>query len=98
MNGGCGLVVVVAGETPPAVSVAWEPPTGPFDSGYSVIFSDADVDVGDDELVAHAVCLHCLVQDGDEQLGRGLDLARRFGQVDFDVDSGAWFQAGEELG
>jgi len=28
---------------------------------------------------------------GDEQLARGLELARAHGQVDFDPESGEWF-------
>ena len=33
------------------------------------------------------VCLHCLLEDGDEQLGDGLDLAKRYGQVDYDPEA-----------
>jgi hypothetical protein len=40
------------------------------------------------------VCLHCLLEDGDEQLGRGLDLGRRHGQVDYDVETDEWFVPG----
>ena len=38
-----------------------------------------------DHMNAKPICLHCLVEDGDEDLGRGLDLARKYGHVDFDV-------------
>ena len=37
------------------------------------------------------MCLHCLTEDGDEQLGLGLDLARQHGQVDWNPNEGEWF-------
>ncbi len=37
------------------------------------------------------VCLHCLLDDGDEQLGRGLDLAKAWGRCGWDVDAGEWY-------
>jgi hypothetical protein len=89
---GCGVAVVTIGEEPPAMSIAWERPRSRYDSGYSVIFSEFDPELGDDDPTpSHVVCLHCLVEDGDEQLGRGLDLAKRHGQVDWDVELGEWF-------
>lgn len=56
---------------------------------------------GFDELPAVSVCLGCLIDDGDAQLARGLELARRMGQVDWDTAIGEWFvppdaQAGEK--
>jgi hypothetical protein len=80
---------MTVGEQPPALSIAWQRPTSAVDSGFSVIFSDYDPDEESDEGV-EAVCLHCLVQGGDEQVGRGLDLARQHGQVDWDPDAGEW--------
>jgi hypothetical protein len=40
--------------------------------------------------------LHCLLEDGDAQLGRGLDLAKRLGQVDWDVEAGEWVVAQDQ--
>jgi len=42
------------------------------------------------------VCLNCLIEDGDEQLARGLDLARVHGQADFDPDAVEWFVPEDE--
>ena len=81
-------LVIVAGEEPPAMSVAFADPEGQF-SGFSVIYSELDPD--DDDTASSVVCLHCLLEDGDEQLARGLDLARVHGQVDFDPDAGESF-------
>src|SRR4051812_3318216 len=87
-----GELVCAVGERPPAMSVSWAPPVGPIDSGYIVFFSDLfPGDPGFDDPPRLPVCLHCLVEDGDEQLGRGLDLARRHGQVDFDEVECEWF-------
>ena len=35
--------------------------------------------------------MHCLLEQGGEQLGKGLDLARKHGQVDWDVELEKWF-------
>jgi hypothetical protein len=86
-----GRVVIVVGEKPPAMSVSWEPPRSAIDSGFVVIFSELDPDNENDDTPSGVVCMHCLVEDGDEQLGRGLDLARLHGQVDWDVEAGEWF-------
>jgi hypothetical protein len=85
-----GLAVIVVGERPPAMSVSWVKPTSPYDSGYLVLFWEFDPD-DDDRTPSQVVCLHCLIEDGDEQLARGLDLAKRHGQVDFDVEADEWF-------
>lgn len=77
-----GPLVVTVGEKPPAMSVSWG-------DGFYVMFM-ADADLNDEE-AGEMQCAHCLMQDGDEQLGRGLDLARVHGQVDWDVDAGEWF-------
>ncbi len=37
------------------------------------------------------VCLHCLGNEGDVQLDRGLDLAKVHGQVDYDPEDEEWF-------
>ena len=61
-------------------------------STYIVFYADLSPDdPGFDELPAEPVCLHCLLQDGDGQLGRGLDLARLYAQVDYDPDDDEWF-------
>jgi hypothetical protein len=84
--------VVVTGEKPPAMSIAWEQPKSRFDSGYSVIYSEFDPELGeDDRTPTMAVCLKCLIEDGDEKLGEGLDLAREHGQVDWDAEACEWF-------
>ena len=49
-----------------------------------VFFAEYDPDVDDEEsFPGELVCLHCLIEEGDEQLARGLDLARVHGQVVF---------------
>ena len=89
---GHGTFACVVGQKPPAMSVSWERPKVPGDSGYIVFFADLLPDEpGFGDLPAEPVCLHCLLEDGDEQLGRGLDMAKRFGQADFDVELGKWF-------
>jgi hypothetical protein len=94
---GHGQFVLVIGEKPPAMSISFEPPSSPADSGFVVFFGD--VLPGEDafeefvEGCSGPVCLHCLVEDDDEQLGRGLDLVRVHGQVDWDIDRGEWFPA-----
>jgi len=86
MADGCGPVAIVVGELPPAMSISWERPRRPWDSGFVVFFDD-----GTDQTPSEPVCLRCLVNDADAQLARGLDLARRHGRVDFDVELGEWF-------
>jgi hypothetical protein len=90
---GCGEAAIVVGAEPPAMSISWVKPTSRWDSGFVVFFSEFDPELGDDDPTpSHLVCVHCLVEDGDEQLARGLDLARRHGQVDYDAASGEWFR------
>jgi len=93
MRESCGAVAIVVGERPPAMSISWERPVRPWDSGYCVIYSELDPDDDNDPTPSQLVCLHCLLEDDDAELGRGLDLARRHGQVDFDVQAGEWFPA-----
>jgi hypothetical protein len=73
------------------MSISWVAPTKKWDSGFLIFFSEFDPNLEDDPTPTTAVCLHCLVKDGDEQLGRGLDLAREYGQVNWDPDRGLWF-------
>ncbi len=58
-----------------------------------VIYSDIDpeeiTDDGHDDV--ELVCLHCLANEGDMQLGRGLDLAKKHGQVDYPPELEEWF-------
>ena len=59
---------------------------------FIVYFADLfPGDEGFDDLPEEIVCLHCFLQDCDEQLGRGLDLARLHGQVDYDPHDDEWF-------
>ena len=59
---------------------------------FLIYFSDLyPGDPGFDDLPSEMVCLHCLLEDGDEQLGQGLDLAKIHGQVDWDEEVGEWF-------
>ena len=85
-------VAIVAGSIPPVVSISWEPPKSPIDSGYCVLFSDVDPD-NDDATDADLVCMNCLVDDHPE-IGAALDSARAHGQVDLD-ESGVWVVGNE---
>jgi hypothetical protein len=88
----CGSAVIVCGERAPALSVSWVEPSSPLSSGFVVFFSECSLEVDVEGWPpSEIVCLHCLLEDGDEQLARGLDLARVHGRVDFDPDSGEWF-------
>ena len=82
---------ITGGMRGPAMSISWEPPTSPNDSGFVVIFADFDPDDADNDTAGELVCLECLIEAGDEQLGRGLDLARCHGRVDYDPRHGEWF-------
>jgi hypothetical protein len=86
-------VAVVVGREPPAMSISYEEPQSRLDSGYIVIYSEFDPELGeDDPTPSEIVCLHCLTQDGDPQLGRGLDLARTYGRADYLVNEpSGWF-------
>lgn len=90
-------LAIVVGEQPPAMSISWEAPQSPYDSGFVVIFSEFDpYHPEEDKTPSKPVCLGCLMRDGDEQLGLGLDLARKIGRVDWDEEIGEWFDP-EEL-
>jgi hypothetical protein len=88
-----GPLAFVAGETPPALSISWKQPDYPDrDSGYIVFFSECDLDVpSEDWPESQPLCLHCLLDDGGEQVGRGLDRAKQFGQVDYDAETDEWY-------
>ena len=63
---GHGTFACVVGQKPPAMSVSWERPKVPGDSGYIVFFADLLPDEpGFDDLPAEPVCLHSLLEDGD---------------------------------
>jgi hypothetical protein len=72
------------------MSISYVAPTSRWDSGFVVFFSEFDPELDDDPTPTEFVCVGCLIADGDEQLGRGLDLAREYGQVDWDLDRGEW--------
>lgn len=82
----------VLGSEPPAFSIGYQPPLGVWDSGFTVLFDDApDPEELDDIVqpgVSELVCLHCLIEDHPE-IGRGLDITRRYGVADLD-DDGEW--------
>jgi hypothetical protein len=80
-------LAILIGEQPQVMSVSWadDPPF------FVVFMSEFRPGIDDDAFPGEPVCLHCLVEDGDEQLGRGLDQAKVHGRVDFDVDAGEWF-------
>jgi hypothetical protein len=81
-----GTFAVVAGGELPALSVGFG------DGMFSVFMAECRLDVPrDDWPESEVVCVHCLIDEGDADLARGLDLAREHGQVDWDVDRGEWF-------
>ena len=82
---------LVWGSEPPAFSIGYDEPLGPADSGFSVLLNDApdpDEVEGPDDPRISLVCIDCLIDDYPE-LGRGLDIARRFGVADLGED-GDW--------
>jgi hypothetical protein len=88
----------VWGSEPPAHTIACEKPQGEWDSGFSVLFSDApDPEslptprAGDTELPEgiSLMCLHCLIDEYPE-IGRGLDMAREHGVVILDDNDEHW--------
>lgn len=87
-----GPVVAVAGERLPAMSISWEQSEHPERwTGHIVFMSECDLEIDYEEWPkSEGVCLHCVIRDGDQQLARGLDLAKIYGQVDYDLDRGEW--------
>jgi hypothetical protein len=83
---------MVWGTEPPAFSIGYDKPLGPWDSGLTVLFDDAPDPENVDDPNQHPgitlVCLRCLINDHPE-LGRGLDIAREYGVADLD-DHGEW--------
>jgi len=75
------------------MSISWEAPLSMRSSGFIVFFAEFDPNDDFDKTPGAFACLGCLVEHGDEQLARGLDLARRHGQVDWDVDADEWCPA-----
>ena len=85
-----GQVAAVVGSVRPAMSISWDK-AGAADF-FVIFFADRlPGDDGFDELSEELVCLQCLLDEGDEQIGRGLDMARRFGQADHDEIEREWF-------
>jgi hypothetical protein len=76
-------VAIVVGKERPAMSISWEQPLSEADSGFCIIFSELDPLDPEDDTPSTLLCLGCLMEDGDVQLGRGLDLAREHGRVDW---------------
>ena len=87
-----GPLAIVVGEKLPALSISWEQPDRPENfSGFVVFMGECSLDIPEELWPeSEPVCLQCLIRDGDEALGRGLDLAKAHGQVDFDGAAGAW--------
>ncbi len=82
------LGALTVGRMPPALSISWDWPRDEADSGFLVFMADGDPGVTETEVT----CLHCLVEVGGEQLGRGLDLARQLRcSVDYDPDRDDWY-------
>jgi hypothetical protein len=88
---GCGKVAIVVGSGP-TVGISYLAPEESWDSGYCLFdYPPEEVDDEQESDPLHdsqLVCLHCLLEEGPE-LGRGLDLAREFGEAVLDED-GAW--------
>jgi hypothetical protein len=88
----CDRFALVVGRELPAMSVSYDTPMAPGDSGFMLFLADFDPGRDTpDTAPLEPMCLDCLLDMGGEQLGRGLDLARRAGQADFDVEASEWF-------
>ena len=91
-----GPVAIVVGRRPPALSIGWGEEEHPGNSGFIVFMSECDLGVPERAWPeGEPVCLHCLIDGGDAQLARGLDLARVHGQVDWDAEAGEWVVPGD---
>jgi hypothetical protein len=84
--------VWVWGSEPPAVSIGYEEPSAPGDSGFTVLFEDAPdpEDVGEhgEHPAVRVMHGHCLLGEHPE-IGAGLELAREYGAADL-ADGGEW--------
>jgi hypothetical protein len=84
--------VWVWGSEPPAFSIGYEKPTGPGDSGYTVLFEDApdpgDLDKDGRHPAVYLMCSHCLLEEHSE-VEPGLQIAREYGVADL-ADGGEW--------
>jgi hypothetical protein len=64
---------------------------------YIVYFADLlPGDPGFEDLPQELACLHCLLEESDEQLAAGLDMARRLGRADWDDEAAEWFNQEDE--
>jgi hypothetical protein len=85
-----GQAALVIGSKRPAMSISFDK-AGDVDF-FIVIFADLfPGDAGFDELPEEMVCLHCFLEDGDKQIGEGLDMARRLGRAEWDDGAAEWF-------
>ena len=85
-----GELAVLVGSERPAMSVSFEGSGGVI-PGYLVFFAEYVPGEVEGSTPEELVCVHCLIEEGDTQVARGLELARAHGQVDFDPDSREWF-------
>jgi hypothetical protein len=82
----------VWGSEKPAYSIGFEQPSGPADSGYTILFTDApdpaDVAENGEHPAIGVWCSHCLLKEHPEVVP-GLALAREHGAADL-ADDGEW--------
>jgi DNA-binding response OmpR family regulator len=83
-------VVIVVGEERPAMSISFGNESGAL-LQLLVFFAEYDPEDPHDPTSTEFLFLHCLVEH-DGQLARGLQLARRVGQADYDPDADEWFE------
>lgn len=85
-------VAVLVGHRPPVEAVVYHDERAiQTDSGFTVLLSDAPHadDLTDDDPRLATVCVHCLIERHPEA-GRGLDLARRNGEANRNLETGDW--------
>jgi hypothetical protein len=84
--------VWVWGSEPPAFSVGYVEPSGPNDSGYTILFTDApapeDVAENGEHPAIRVLCSRCLLEEHPE-VEPGLEIAREYGVADL-ADGGEW--------
>jgi hypothetical protein len=78
-------VASVVGSTLPAVSVSYA------DNIYIVFMAECAELPYEAWPEGEPICAHCLLEECDAQVARGLDLAKVHGQVDWDAEAGEWF-------